>query len=118
MRSRLTLGAAATAVLAGSFAAPAFADFAPEVRSAIGNGSGPGPAPTTTTLVDADRDGKLDLVSTSQFGQGPVLLSRGLGTAGSPRRRRSPARPGCSPSSAATSTVTARPTWSGCPPPA
>ncbi len=80
-----TLAAAALAVPSAAQAAPAFAPFA---SYATGSGIGPGPAPVTTVAADFTGDGRPDVVTTADFGQGELVLMRnaGDGTFGAPQQ--------------------------------
>jgi hypothetical protein len=91
MRSHLS--AAPTAVLALCAAlvaaAPAVAAapvFGPATVYTTGSGAGPGPAPVSTVPGDFNGDGRPDVASVSNFGQGNVIvmLNRGNGTFGAP----------------------------------
>jgi hypothetical protein len=65
------------ALAAGAQAAtPAFAPYA---SYPTGSGSGPGPAPVTTVAADFTGDGRPDVATTNNFGQGPVLVVRNTG---------------------------------------
>jgi hypothetical protein len=64
-------------------AAPARAadpTFAPFASYATGSGIGPGPAPITTVAADFTGDGKPDVATTTQFGQGSAVVMPNLGT--------------------------------------
>lgn len=80
-----TLVAAALAVPAAAQAAPTFAPF---TSFATGSGIGPGPAPVTTVAADVTGDGRPDVLTTAEFGQGDVILmpNAGDGTFAAPRR--------------------------------
>lgn len=86
-RLRATLPATLLVTLAAAVPAQA-ADptFAPYASYATGSGSGPGPAPVTTVAADVDGDGRPDVATTSDFGQGDVIVmrNRGDGSFGAP----------------------------------
>ena len=89
MRSPLLKAVLPAAAVALALAAPAHAanpTFAPYASYATGSGAGPGPAPVCTVAADFNGDGRPDVASVDNFGQGNVILmlNRGDGTFGSP----------------------------------
>jgi len=61
--------------------------FAPYVSTTTGSGLGPGPAPVGTVAADLDADGRPDVVTVGDFGQGELITLRNTGSGfGAPAR--------------------------------
>ncbi|PTL59926.1 FG-GAP repeat domain-containing protein [Paraconexibacter algicola] len=88
MRPTVPAVVLALAAVVPATAGAATPTFAPYVSTPTGSGLGPGPAPLATVAADLDADGRPDVVTAGDFGQGELiaLRNRGGGDFGAPAR--------------------------------